>query len=91
MSTESLDSKAYLEDARKLTDQVLLRYLPSKDDLPKSLHTAMRYSVMAGGKRLRPILALAAYEYCGGRTEGEDFNVKSFISNINFYIYSNSC
>ena len=40
--------------------------LPSPNREPKALHEAMRYSVMAGGKRLRPILALAGYEACGG-------------------------
>lgn len=40
--------------------------LPSVDQPPHVLHEAMRYSVMAGGKRLRPVLALSAYTACGG-------------------------
>jgi len=35
----------------------------------------MRYSALAGGKRLRPILCLSAYDYCGGKTSGEDLPV----------------
>jgi geranylgeranyl diphosphate synthase type II len=62
----AIDGRKYLEATRLLTDRLLDRYLPSEAAEPRSLHTAMRYSVMAGGKRLRPILALAAYEFCHG-------------------------
>ena len=55
-----------MADARALTDRLLNEFLPSEETEPTTLHKAMRYSVMAGGKRLRPILALAAYDYCGG-------------------------
>ena len=47
-------------------DEALDRYLPLADELPISLHKAMRYSVFAGGKRVRPILLLAACEAVGG-------------------------
>jgi geranylgeranyl diphosphate synthase, type II len=62
----TVDGRRYITEARELTDQLLERYLPLETTEPRTLHKAMRYSVMAGGKRLRPILALAAYEYCGG-------------------------
>ena len=65
----SIDGRRYITAARELTDQLLDRYLPSEETEPKTLHKAMRYSVMAGGKRLRPILALAAFEYCGGDSD----------------------
>ncbi|MEW5797197.1 MAG: polyprenyl synthetase family protein [Candidatus Zixiibacteriota bacterium] len=65
----SIDGRRYCTVARELTDRLLDRFLPSSDTEPRTLHEAMRYSVMAGGKRLRPILALAAYEYCGGNHE----------------------
>ena len=48
-------------------ERTLDRMLPPPDREPRRLHEAMRYSVLAGGKRLRPIFALAAYEACGGR------------------------
>ncbi len=67
-----MDIKSYLKEKRQLVDKLLDKYLPSESEEPRSLHAAMRYSVMAGGKRLRPILALTAYEYCHGSTEQED-------------------
>ena len=45
----------------------LRRLLPSATVRPGRIHEAMRYSVMAGGKRLRPILVIAAAECCGGK------------------------
>ena len=60
---------AFLEGARRRVDEALQRRLPPVDDpdgdCPPRLAEAMRYSVMAGGKRLRPILALMAAEACG--------------------------
>ncbi|MFA5795001.1 MAG: polyprenyl synthetase family protein [Candidatus Brocadiia bacterium] len=47
-----------LETLRRKVDSALGNYLPAKGSFPKPIHDAMRYSVMAGGKRLRPILAL---------------------------------
>jgi len=72
MPVEATDIEIYLKERRQFVDGLLDRYLPSKEAEPKSLHAAMRYSVMAGGKRLRPILALTACEYCGGNVEGKD-------------------
>jgi len=65
-SVEAVDGRLYLQKARKLVDELIEKYLPPGDSEPKALHEAMRYSVMAGGKRIRPILSLAAYEYCNG-------------------------
>ncbi len=63
---DTVDGPKYLKQSKALVDHLLDEYLPSSDVEPRSLHEAMRYSLMAGGKRLRPVLALAAYEYCGG-------------------------
>lgn len=49
-----------LEEGRKLTDAALERLLPSGDQRPSSIHRAMRHSVFAGGKRIRPILCMEA-------------------------------
>ena len=49
-----------------MVDDALQAYLPQPNVKPKTIHKAMRYSVFAGGKRLRPILCLAAGECCGG-------------------------
>lgn len=70
-----MDGKQKLATGRELTDRLLTRYLPSPDAEPRILHEAMRYSVMAGGKRLRPILAFSSYEYCNGDTEGSDLPI----------------
>jgi len=58
--------KDYLESRQKLVDEALDGCLPAANTKPKTIHKAMRYSVFAGGKRLRPILCLAAAECCGG-------------------------
>lgn len=60
---------AYLEARCRLVDETLDRYLPKAKTRPATLHEAMRYSLFAGGKRLRPILCLAAAEACGGSVE----------------------
>jgi geranylgeranyl diphosphate synthase type II len=59
----------YLEERRLQIDEALGRYLPDAGDHPKEIHEAVRYSVFAGGKRLRPILVLAAAEAAGGQVE----------------------
>jgi geranylgeranyl diphosphate synthase type II len=59
----------YLEERRRLVDEALGRFLPEAGDHPKEIHEAVRYSVFAGGKRLRPILVLAAMESAGGHLE----------------------
>lgn len=59
----------YLKARSKQVDGALSRLLPRASVRPSTLHRAMRYSLFAGGKRLRPILCLAAAEACGGRPE----------------------
>ena len=61
--------EASLLDKKKRIDESLERLLPKPNEAPAILHESMRYSVFAGGKRLRPILALSAYEICGGHDE----------------------
>ena len=58
---------AYLESRRKLVERALERSLPGATVRPVTIHRAMRYSLLAGGKRLRPILTLAAAEACGAK------------------------
>jgi geranylgeranyl diphosphate synthase, type II len=59
------DLEAYLQERRRLVDAALDGFLPSEDTRPPSVHRAMRYSVLAGGKRLRPILVIAGAEVVG--------------------------
>ncbi|MBP1753267.1 MAG: ispA [Geobacteraceae bacterium] len=65
-----MDLKKYLKEKCQLVDDSLDKFLPKEDELPFSIHKAMRYSIFAGGKRVRPILMLAACEAAGGNSEG---------------------
>ena len=61
-----MDLKTYLATRAAEVDAALDRFLPKAKVRPATIHAAMRYSVFAGGKRLRPVLCLAAAEACGG-------------------------
>src|SRR6266516_6057791 len=63
----AMNLKAYLRSRRKEIDRALDNYLPKTNVKPATIHKAMRYSLFAGGKRLRPILCLAAAEACRGK------------------------
>ena len=60
-----MDIKTYLKEKRELVDAFLKQYFGSPV-LPAILSNPMAYSIFAGGKRIRPVLALASYEACGG-------------------------
>jgi geranylgeranyl diphosphate synthase type II len=62
-----MELKPYLVARQKEVDRALDRFLPKESTQPATIHQAMRYSLFAGGKRLRPILCLAAAEACGGK------------------------
>lgn len=59
----------YMSEKCALVNAALDRYLPPETERPQVIHKAMRYSVFAGGKRLRPILCTAAAEAVGGSVE----------------------
>ncbi len=65
----SFDLATYLAERRALVDGALETLLPPETTEPPSVHRAMRYSVLAGGKRLRPILVIAGAEAVGGSAE----------------------
>jgi geranylgeranyl diphosphate synthase type II len=58
-----------LQRCSQAATQALDRILPPSSEKPARLHEAMRYSVFAGGKRLRPALCITACEACGGTLE----------------------
>lgn len=60
-----MDIVAYLNDRKSLVDSFLASYFSARTS-PSSLHESMVYSLSAGGKRIRPILCIAAHEACGG-------------------------
>ena len=55
----------YLQSRRELVDRTINAHLPPEDTPPASIHKAMRYAVLGGGKRIRPILAMTAAGACG--------------------------
>lgn len=63
-----MDIRAYLKDKRDLIDSFLRGYF-AEAVRPEVLTESMFYSLSAGGKRIRPVLCMAAYEACGGRAE----------------------
>ncbi|MDE0826679.1 MAG: polyprenyl synthetase family protein [Akkermansiaceae bacterium] len=63
------DLKVYLRHQQRRVDAALRNSMPRESVRPATIHKAMRYPVFAGGKRLRPILVLAAAEACGGDSD----------------------
>ena len=63
-----MELTSYLSARQKEVDRALDRFLPKESVAPATIHKAMRYSLFAGGKRLRPVLCLAAADACGGPT-----------------------
>lgn len=59
----------YLQSRRALVDQTLDANLPPAGTHPPLIHESMRYAVLGGGKRIRPIVAIAAAETCGAAIE----------------------
>ena len=55
-----------LQDTIRLVEQRLDALLPAESEQPATIHKAMRYSIFAGGKRIRPLLCLEAAKACGG-------------------------
>jgi|TARA_B100000959_G_scaffold277610_1_gene334501 geranylgeranyl diphosphate synthase type II len=65
-TSPAFDFEEYIRKHALEINQALGEYLPSPRTKPVSIHQAMRYSLFAGGKRVRPILTLAAAEACNG-------------------------
>jgi geranylgeranyl diphosphate synthase type II len=65
-ASTSQEVQGYLSSRTEAVNRALDRFLPPARTKPKTIHEAMRYSLFAGGKRLRPALCLAAAEACGG-------------------------
>ena len=64
-----MDIKALVADCAAKVEARLDALLPGEDVAPTTLHRAMRYSLFAGGKRIRPLLCLQAAKACGGSEE----------------------
>jgi geranylgeranyl diphosphate synthase type II len=64
-----MDFSRYWSVRQKKVDAALDRFLPSAKTKPATIHEAMRYSIFAGGKRLRPIICLASAEVISGQSD----------------------
>jgi geranylgeranyl diphosphate synthase type II len=63
-----MDIKSYLERKKHIVDRTLEKLIPPAKTFPPVIHEAMRYSLFAGGKRVRPVLAIATAEAVGATT-----------------------
>ncbi|MEI7728800.1 MAG: polyprenyl synthetase family protein [Verrucomicrobiota bacterium] len=66
---KGFDLSEFLASRTELVNRALDGFLPTEKTKPATIHQAMRYSLFAGGKRMRPALCLAAAEACGGQDE----------------------
>lgn len=66
----AVSAEEFLRYASDRVQDALERFLPAESDIPETLHKAERYSMFAGGKRLRPALCIGAFEACGGTGDG---------------------
>jgi geranylgeranyl diphosphate synthase, type II len=69
VSAATAAARAFLSHARALVDARLDALVPAVDTNPAAVHAAMRWSLFAGGKRLRPALVIATGEACGAGGE----------------------
>lgn len=72
LEKNGMNLNLYLKEKRKTVDNFLKKYISSKKkqkDCPKNLYSAMSYALMAGGKRVRPILCIAGCESAGGKPD----------------------
>src|SRR4249920_182359 len=69
MSKSPFQLQEFLDGSTLAVNQALDRFLPPARTAPATIHESMRYSLFAGGKRMRPALCLAAAAACGGKWE----------------------
>ena len=66
---QMMDFKTEMAERRAQIEQIIKKYLPKEEGYQKTIMEAMNYSVLAGGKRLRPMLMQETYRLFGGRSE----------------------
>ncbi len=64
-----MNAKEILKKEAVVVEEWLYRLMPDEETPPVELHRAMRYSIFAGGKRIRPVLAVLAYRWAGGASD----------------------
>jgi len=80
-----MDIKVYLANKKDKVDRALEKLVPSGKTFPPSVHEAMRYSLFGGGKRVRPILALAAAEAVGAKSTADLLPIAGSLELIHTY------
>ena len=80
----AFDLATFLATRTTAVNAALDRFLPSEKTKPATIHRAMRYSLFAGGKRMRPALVLAAAAACGGR-ESDALPLAGAVESIHTY------
>jgi len=85
MTSPVLSLREYLAGQVKLVDAALDCLLPAESEPPETIHRAMRYSVFAGGKRIRPILCLEAARAVAGGDPGGIFDVACSLELVHTY------
>ena len=78
------DLKQYLAEQQQIVDRVLAEWVPSESTEPHSIHKAMRYSLFAGGKRIRPLLAITAARAVSDSADGVE-NAAATLEMIHTY------
>ena len=66
-----MDFKTEMAERTAQIEQIIKKYLPKEEGYQKTIMEAMNYSVLAGGKRLRPMLMQETYRLFGGRSRGD--------------------
>ncbi len=84
MTPDSIDLEAYLSEKKAVVDSALDTYFTESEGISSDIIAAMRYSLFAGGKRLRPILCIAGAEAVGG-TETDILPVACALELIHTY------
>lgn len=85
MSTQSMTIKEYLPECARQVDVELDRLMPAESDPPQSIHKAMRYSLFAGGKRIRPVLCMEAARAAVGHDVAGAISVACSLELIHTY------
>lgn len=74
-----------LKELKKVVDKYLDQFLPEKSSFPPIIYQAMRYSIFAGGKRIRPILLILSYDACGGQRREKIMGIACALEMIHTY------
>lgn len=69
MKTQDMDFNAVLNESVREAEEIVCSYLPEESDYPGTLDESMRYSVLAGGKRLRPVMLAYTCKAYGGNVK----------------------